>query len=224
MTAEGGAGIPGRPPRGTDWPRARSPNPYTLRWRTPRFAGCACAPAASERGRRRATQSRSRVRACVCVCVCRLRVRARMARGSPHPGPRPQPAAPRGARPHLGCRAGAGARPTAAGSAPTSSPRGRPRAPVGWGSRRPRSPARPSQATGGAGGRVRVERSARSGAHSSGAHGGVAREKRASAFLEGGTGLGVWGQSGTERQTDTHGDAQDPKAAFPGDRSRSGHY
>lgn len=91
MTAEGGAEIPGRPLRGTDWPRARSPNPYTLRWRTPRCAGCACAPAASERGRRRATQSRSRVRACVCVCV-RVSACART-HGPRLPAPRTPPAA-----------------------------------------------------------------------------------------------------------------------------------
>lgn len=133
MTVDGGAEIPGRPRRRADRPRARSRNPHAVR-PAPR-------PRQSEAGQSEGTRGRVCVRVSACTRT----------RGPRLTAPRTPPASRSPAahtRPHLGCRAGAGARPTAAGSAPTSSPRWRPRAPAGWGSGRPRSPASPSQVTG----------------------------------------------------------------------------
>lgn len=171
MTVDGGAEIPGRPQRRADRPRARSGNPHAVR-PAPR-------PRQSEAGQSEGTRGRVCVRVSACTCT----------RGPRLTAPRTPPASRSPAahtRPHLGCRAGAGARPTAAGSAPTSSPRWRPRAPAGWGSGRPRSPASPSQVTGA--GR-REEGSGRSAEQRRA--GGVASRAKSFTVPGGRTGLGV---------------------------------
>lgn len=203
MTVDGGAEIPGRPQRRADRPRARSRNPHALR--------PAPLPRQSEAGQSEGTRGRVCVRVSACTCT----------RGPRLTAPRTPPASRSPAahtRPHLGCRAGAGARPTAAGSAPTSSPRWRPRAPAGWGSGRPRSPASPSQVTGA--GR-REEGSGRSAEQASCGGRGLESEE-----LHGSWRANRAGSVGTagDRGTDGHGDTQNPKAAFPGCRSPWGQY
>lgn len=87
-------------------------------------------------------------RVCACMWSClalRLRTPGTISRP---PSRRAEPAGP-----HLGWRAGAGARPRAESSAPTSSPRSPWRRRAGRGRSRASSPARPSEAEPGRSGR-----------------------------------------------------------------------